>query len=211
MPRHRAIGDDWRVEEPAPQFFFGAMSPYSWLAAERIEQLLPQAQWRALFLGGMFKSNGRISWGLTDQRQQGIADCDERARSYGLGPINWPDPWPTSDLLVARAMTFADSRGLLKPFALSAMRLTFRDGRDIGELDAVLEAARGAGIDPAVLETAIAQPEVKQALREVNDEAQAKGVFGVPTTVLPDGQLFWGDDRLEEAVDAYRDIQASGA
>jgi 2-hydroxychromene-2-carboxylate isomerase len=178
------------------------MSPYSWLAAERIEQLLPQAHWRALFLGGMFKSNGRISWGLTAEREQGIADCHERASSYGLGPIRWPEPWPTNDLLVARAMIYADSQGMLKPFALSAMRLAFLDGADIGRLDTVLEAARRTSIDPAELNAAIAGPAVKQALRDATDAAHAVGVFGVPTVVV-DGELFWGDDRLEDAANAY--------
>ncbi len=45
-------------------------------------------------------------------------------------------------------------------------------------------------------------PEIKHALRELNDEALAAGVFGVPT-VLVGGELFWGDDRLEEAAAAH--------
>jgi 2-hydroxychromene-2-carboxylate isomerase len=188
-----------------PQFFFGAMSPYSWLSAERIEQLLPQARWRGIFLGGMFKSNGRVSWGLTEERDAGIADCDARAETYGLGPIVWPQPWPTNDLLVARAMAYADMHDQLKPFALSAMRLTFREGANIGELDSVLEAARRIGIDPVVLQAALGEQAVKDALRESTDDALAQGVFGVPTVVV-DGELFWGDDRLQDAADAYRRV-----
>lgn len=81
-----------------PLFFFGAMSPYSWLAAERIERLLPQARWRGVLAGGLFKANGRVSWGLTERRMEGMAACEERASAHGLGPIRWPEPWPTSDL-----------------------------------------------------------------------------------------------------------------
>jgi 2-hydroxychromene-2-carboxylate isomerase len=187
---------------PAPVFFFGAMSPYSWLSAERIEQVLPQARWQGLFLGGMFKTNGRVSWGLTAERDAGIADCDARAAGYGLGPIRWPDEWPTMDLYVARAMVHADALGMLKQFALSAMRLAFLEGHDIGTLATVLEAGRRVGIDASELECAVEDPAVKQALREVNDEAHALGVFGVPTVVV-DGEVFWGDDRLQEAADAY--------
>jgi 2-hydroxychromene-2-carboxylate isomerase len=193
------------VAKPAPDFFFGAMSPYSWFAAERIERLLPQARWQGLFLGGMFKTNGRISWGLTHEREAGIADCDERAATYGLGPIRWPDEWPTVDLHVARAMVYADTLEMLKPFALNAMRLAFLEGQDIGALATVLEAGRRVGIDPSDLERAVEDPAVKQELREVNDEAHAIGVFGVPTVVV-DGELFWGDDRLQEAADAYRRV-----
>ena len=190
-----------------PRFFFGAMSPYSWFSAERIERLLPEASWHGIFLGGMFKSNRRVSWGLTEERDAGIADCDARAETYGLGPIRWPDPWPTNDLLVARAMAYANTRDLLKPFALSAMRLSFLEGRNIGELDSVLEAGSRVGIEPSELQGALKDPAVKHALREETDDALAHGVFGVPTVIV-DGELFWGDDRLQDAADAYRSISS---
>lgn len=117
----------------ATAFFLGAMSPYSWLAAERIGTLLPDAEWRPLFAGGVFKAHGRVSWGLTDDRATKIADCEARARVRGLGSIRWPDPWPTNDLLIARAMMFAQRRDALKRFALTAMRMAFVEGLDLGE------------------------------------------------------------------------------
>jgi 2-hydroxychromene-2-carboxylate isomerase len=91
-----------------PSFFFGAMSPYSWFAAERIGRQLPQARWRGVLAGVVFKEHGRTSWGLTERRDEGIADCQKRAAQHGLGPIVWPDPWPTSDLLAGRAMAFCE-------------------------------------------------------------------------------------------------------
>src|SRR5271165_4577608 len=102
--------DDRPVSPQAasPLFFFGAMSPYSWFAAERIDRVLSDARWRGVFAGAIFKASGRVSWGLTEHRRAGIADCEARARAHGLGPICWPEPWPTSDLLIARAMTFAE-------------------------------------------------------------------------------------------------------
>ncbi|MBA3807273.1 MAG: disulfide bond formation protein DsbA, partial [Solirubrobacterales bacterium] len=58
----------------SPVFYFGAMSPYSWLAAERIEQLLPEAHWRGVLAGVIFAAHGRTSWGLTEARAAGLAD-----------------------------------------------------------------------------------------------------------------------------------------
>ncbi|HTB69408.1 MAG TPA: DsbA family protein [Solirubrobacteraceae bacterium] len=187
----------------APRFYFGAMSPYSWLAAERIDRLLPAARWRGVFAGALFKQNGRVSWGLTDEREQKLADCDARAASYGLGPIRWPDRWPTNDLLVARAMAFCGDEPLLKAYALAAMRLTFLEGADLGELDAVLEAGRRVDIDERELAAGLRRQGAKDTLRAANDEAVAAGAFGVPTVVIGD-KLFWGDDRLDEAAGAYR-------
>jgi 2-hydroxychromene-2-carboxylate isomerase len=215
---HGTMRDDLPVP---PVFFFGAMSPYSWFAAERIERLLPQARWRGVLAGAIFKANGRVSWGLTERRAEGIADCQSRAAAYGLGQIRWPEPWPTSDLLVARAMTFADRSkvrdtvtdpdlrpgcpgrgGGLKPFALAAMRLAFLEGADLADPDAIREVGRRTGLEAHELRGALADPVVKDALRSTAEEALAMGVVGVPTIAVGQ-ELFWGDDRLEDAAAAY--------
>jgi 2-hydroxychromene-2-carboxylate isomerase len=186
-----------------PRFFFGAMSPYSWFAAERIEALLPGAAWQPVFAGALFKANRRSSWGLDDRRKAGLADCQARARVHGLGTILWPDPWPTNDVLVARAMTHAARRGLLMPFALAAMRMAFREGADLGDPVRVGEAGERVGIAAGELAAAVEDPAIKQALRSTNEQAVSLGVFGVPTVIV-DGELFWGDDRLEAAADVWR-------
>jgi 2-hydroxychromene-2-carboxylate isomerase len=193
-----------------PRFYFGAMSPYSWFAAERIAQFLPQARWRGVFAGAVFKQSGRSSWGLDERRDAGIADCEARAVERRLGPIRWPDPWPTNDLLAARAMAYCalrDAAGggdgeLMRAFGLAAMRLAFLEGVDIGERDAVLEAGRRAGIAERALGDALQDQQIKDAARALTDEAVTAGVFGVPS-VLVGEQLFWGDDRLLEAASAY--------
>lgn len=199
----------------SPRFYFGAMSPYSWFAAERIERVLPEARWRGVFAGALFKANDRSSWGLDERRDAGIADCETRAAEHGLGPIRWPEPWPTVDLLVARAMAFcarADAAAdggdsLLRAYGLTAMRLAFFEGVDLGERDAVLEAGTRVGIDEQLLGAALTDEQVKDATRALTAEAVDAGVFGVPT-VLVGEQLFWGDDKL---LDAAREAGAHPA
>ena len=181
-------------------FYFGAMSPYSWFAAERIETLIPDAEWRPVFAGGLFRTVGRSSWGLGDHREAGILDCEARAALHGLGPMRWPDEWPSSDLLVARALVVADRQGRLQPFALAAMRIQFRDGARLDDPDVLKLAADEVGLDGAGVIEATSATETKDALRARNDDAVALGVIGVPTVVVGD-QLFWGDDRLDEAAE----------
>ncbi len=190
------------MSTPPPLFFFGAMSPYSWLAAERIAGVLPDARWRVVLAGVVFDAHDRVSWGLTPRRADGMLDCEQRAAAYGLGPISWPARWPTSDLQIARAMLFAERRAALQTLALAAMRMAFLEGIDIAERDAVLEAGRRSGLDPGALESGLKDPEIKRILRERNDEAIAAGVFGVPTVLVAE-ELFWGDDRLADAAAAY--------
>jgi 2-hydroxychromene-2-carboxylate isomerase len=83
------------------------------------------------------------------------------------------------------------------------MRLAFLEGADLADPRAVLEAGRRSGIGARELQGALKDPVVKDALRSATDEALALGVFGVPTIVIGE-ELFWGDDRLEEAVRAHR-------
>ena len=185
----------------APLFFLGAMSPYSWFAAERIGTLLPEAEWVPVFAGALFRANDRGTWGLTERRDAGIADCNSRAAAHRLGPIVWPDPWPTNDVVVARAMAYADREGSLEPFALAAMRLAFLEGGDLGDLGAVQTAGERVGLDRERLAQSVQEQEIKDAVRANHDRAISLRVFGVPTVVV-DGQTFWGDDRLDEAVSA---------
>src|SRR5687768_15145777 len=183
------------------RFYFGAMSPYSWFAAERIDALLPDAEWRPVFAGGLFKAADRTSWGLTPDRERKLADCEERARRHGLGEIVWPDPWPTVDILAARAMVVADRHGALKPFALTLMRLAFKEGGELGDPDVIAAAAARTGLDPTSVLAAAQSSEIKDAVRAITAEATALGVIGVPTVIVGD-ELFWGDDRLEDAAAA---------
>jgi 2-hydroxychromene-2-carboxylate isomerase len=185
------------------EFFFGAMSPYSWFAAERIGALIEDVTWRPVFAGGLFRSVGRESWGLGDRRAAGLADCEARAAQHGLGSIRWPDGWPTSDVLIARAMVAADEQGALPRFALAAMRAQFHEGARLDDPATVSAIADTTGLDgPRLLQQAGDDP-VKQALRERTDAAVAAGVTGLPT-VLHAGDRWWGDDRLDEAADAIR-------
>jgi len=188
---------------PQALFFFGAMSPYSWFAAERIGALIPDAVWRPVFAGGLFRATGRSTWGLSERRDAGIADCEARAESHGLGPMRWPEGWPSSDVLVARAMVAADRGGLLEPFALAAMRAQFRDGARLDDAAVLTAVATKIWLDGSALIDATRTPDIKQALRARTEEAVALGVAGVPTVVIGD-QVFWGDARLHEAAAAAR-------
>ncbi len=174
------------------------MSPYSWCAAERISNVMPDAQWRPVYAGGLFKANGRSSWGLDHRRAAGLADCEARAIAHGLGPIRWPEPWPTNDIFVARAMLCAAREDLLKRFALTAMRLAFLEAGDLGDLRVVQEVGERVGLEAEALARAVEQPEIKSAVRASNDHALSLGVFGVPTVAVGT-ELFWGDDHLEHA------------
>jgi 2-hydroxychromene-2-carboxylate isomerase len=191
-------------------FYYDLGSPYAYLAAERISGLfteaeLEQPEWQPILLGGLFRHFDRGSWGETEARAEGMAEVERRATAYGLPKFVWPDPWPGEMLTAMRVATFAKQTGRTVSFSLAAFRQQFAAGKDLSEPDNVMIAAAACELHPRALESAVRTQIVKDALREATDEAAAAGVFGVPS-VRVGKEVFWGDDRLEEAVQA-----ASGA
>lgn len=182
-------------------FYFDLGSPFAYLTAERIDQVVcEQVLWQPLSLGGLFKLTGRSSWALGDaqQRSDGMAEVERRARQYGLAPVRWPDPWPGNYLQAMRAATFAHNLGRAREFALTAFRVAFVEGLDLSVLQNVLGVGERLGIDPGRLGAAITDEQIKLQLRQSTERAHRLGVFGVPTFAV-DGELFWGDDRLQDA------------
>jgi 2-hydroxychromene-2-carboxylate isomerase len=191
---------------PPTTFYFDLGSPYAYLTAERLSGLfseagLPQPEWQPVLLGGLFRRFGRDSWANGPAREEGIAEVGRRAAAYGLPPIVWPEPWPGNTLAAMRVATFAKQTGRTVSFALAAFRQAFAAGRDLSELDNVLLAAAACEMHPRALTKAIQTEAVKGALREATERAAERGVFGVPSLVVGE-EVFWGDDRVEEAVAA---------
>jgi 2-hydroxychromene-2-carboxylate isomerase len=186
-----------------PLFFYDLGSPYAYLAAERVNALFAETrgeppEWQPILLGGLFKRFGRDSWARGEERDQGMREVERRASAYGLPPINWPEPFPGNTLLAMRAATYAKEIGRGVSFSLAAFRQAFAAGRDLTERDNVLLAAAAAEMHPRAVLSAIERDSVKRALREATELAGDLGVRGVPSVAVGE-QIFWGDDRLEEA------------
>jgi 2-hydroxychromene-2-carboxylate isomerase len=189
------------MSTPPITFYFDLGSPFAYLAAERLHTLFPEpVHWQPVLLGGLFRLTGRSSWALGDyrRRQAGMADIERRALAYGLPPMRWPDPWPADYLSAMRATTYAFSAGQGREFTMQAYRDAFRRGSELSVAENVLESVARAGLDPEAVSAGTSDPEIKQALRDATDAAYDRGVFGVPTVAIGD-ELFWGDDRLEDA------------
>jgi 2-hydroxychromene-2-carboxylate isomerase len=201
------------------RLYYDLASPYAYLAVHRADRVLGEPpELRPVLVGAIFQWRGRGSWALTDQRDAGEAEVERRAARYGLPPIVWPDRWPVNSLAPMRAAVVAGRQGRSHAFARAAFEREFAHGEDISDVVLLDEIGRSVGVDN--LREAIADPEVKRALREATEQAWELGVRGVPTLEAgrarrgrdapPHGgapsprRLFFGDDRLEEAAAATR-------
>ena len=159
--------------------------------------------WQPILLGGIWQETGGESWATTDKRDDGIAEVERRASEYGLMPIRWPAGWPNNTLQAMRVATFAQSIGRTVAFSLAAFRQAFAGGKDLSNVDNVLIAAAACELHPNAILKALDTQSVKDKLKANTREACERGVRGVPTIAVGD-QLFYGDDRLEEAASALR-------
>ena len=185
-----------------PTFYFDLGSPYAYLAAERIHDVLPVTPvWQPILLGGIWAQSGGGSWSLTDKRAEGMAEVERRATERELLPVRWPDPWPANYLKAMRTATFCQQIGRTVAFAQAAFRQAFAGGKDLSDIDNVLIAAAACELHPNAILKAIETQAVKDRLKEATQEAYDRGVRGVPSVVVGD-EVFWGDDRLEDAAAA---------
>jgi len=186
-------------------FYYDLGSPYAYLSAERINGVFTEAgaevpEWQPILLGGLFARFDRDSWGNGPDREEGLREVERRASAYGLPPIAWPDPFPGNTLYAMRVATFAKEIGRAVSFSLAGFRQAFAGGRDLTEPDNVMIAAAASEMHPRAIGVAVGRDSVKGALREATDRAGDLGVMGVPAVVV-DGEVFWGDDRLDDAAE----------
>jgi 2-hydroxychromene-2-carboxylate isomerase len=185
-----------------PVFYYDLGSPYAYLAAERVQHVLPVAPlWQPILLGGIWAQSGGGSWSLTDEREAGMAEVERRAAEYELLPIRWPDPWPANYLAAMRAATFCQQIGRAVAFSLAAFRQAFAGGKDLSVVDNVLIAAAACELHPNAMLKGIEMQSTKDRLKQATQDAYDRGVRGVPTVAVGD-QLFWGDDKLHQAAAA---------
>jgi len=196
------------VASPAAVFFYDFSSPYSYLAAERISSLFAEAEieqpeWQPISFGHVLKRTGRRPWSFEQDRSVDFDEIQRRAGERGLPKVVYPEGWPVDDysLNPIRAATYAKESGRVVSFSLAAFRQVFAAGRSMKDMDNVLIAAAACELHPNALLKGVETKSVKERLRAATDEAIELGLKGIPTVAVGD-RLFWGDDRLEEAIAA---------
>ncbi|NLD53540.1 MAG: 2-hydroxychromene-2-carboxylate isomerase [Burkholderiaceae bacterium] len=183
-------------------FYFDFSSPYSYLAAESIDDMAArhghQVNWRPMMLGVIFKATGSAP--LTEQHpwraSYAVMDFRRSAEMAGV-PFRYPSRFPQASHNAGRVLLWlqATAPEKARPFALAVFRSLFVHDGDIQSADNLAGIGRVLGIDEAGLRAAIQDPAIKQKLAAANDAAQSRHVFGAPTFFVGTEQ-FWGHDRM---------------
>lgn len=189
------------------EFWYDFASTYSYLSAMRIEALASAAGvaivWRPFLLGPIFKAQGWDTSPFNVYPAKGrymVRDIERVAAARGLA-FRLPNPFPAASLMPARIALVGEEQGWIAAFTRTVFSAEFADGADIADAAVLSRLLAALGIDaPPVLQRAQAD-EIKQRLRTNTDVAARAGIFGAPSFVTEDRELFWGDDRLEPALE----------
>lgn len=193
-------------DRPVLHFWHEFASTYSYIAAMRVESAAAahdvEIAWRPFLLGPIFGAQG-----LTDSPFNVFADkgrymwrdMDRLCADYGL-PFRKPSAFPRNGLLAARVAMVGMRDGWGPAYIRSVYTANFVEDHDITDAGVLAPMVMAAGGDPETAFRDAASDATKTALRRQTDEAQARGVFGAPSFITADGELFWGHDRLDQAL-----------
>lgn len=188
-------------------FWFEFASSYSYPAAMRIDALAAGAgvtvRWRPFLLAPVFKAQqgwedspfnmypakGRYMW----------RDLERICAAQGL-PFVKPTVFPQNTLVAARVALVALKQGWGEDFCRGIFSAEFGHGRNIGETFAVADVINALGRNPDEVIDESRLQENKDALRAETEQALRLDIFGSPSFITGDGELFWGNDRLEAAL-----------
>lgn len=187
------------------QFWFEFASTYSYLSAMRIEQVAAEKDvtidWQPFLLGPIFADQGWNTSPFNIYPAKGRymwRDMERLCAARGLPLQRPPDPFPQNSLTAARlavAITDQDNRAA---FARAVYAAEFGMGRDISDASTLTDCLETAGLPASFLNKA-QDPTVKAALFDQTDRAKTLDLFGAPSFLAGD-EVFWGDDRLMDAI-----------
>lgn len=193
---------------PKLEFWFDFASTYSYLSAMRIGKLSRQAGvevvWRPFLLGPIFQAQGWATSPFNLYPAKGrymIRDMERRCQARGL-PFRMPAVFPANSLAAARLALIGEAEGWIEPISVAVFEAGFARGEDITD-DATLTRIL-TSVCPTDQAAEVRSRSIEQAnkdrLRLQSNRAVELGIFGAPSFVCDDGELFWGDDRLDEAL-----------
>lgn len=188
-------------------FWFDYSSVYSYLSAMRIEPLAQAAKvevrWRPFLLGPVFKEQGLATTPAIVYPRKGQyawRDMERLAQRYGLPKFKLPDPFPTNSLIAART-ALALPEAARPAFSRAVFQVEFGEGREIGDRALIAGILQSLGHDAEAVLAATGDQAIKDKLRAETEEAGRLNLFGAPHFVTEDGEMFWGNDRLEQALE----------
>lgn len=188
------------------EFWFEFASTYSYPAAMRIQSLAAARgvtiAWRSFLLGPVFQQQGWNNSPFNVYPVKGRymwRDMERICEGLGL-PLRRPTKFPRNGLLAARVVCSHAAEPWIPDFVRGIYSANFAEDAEISDPAVVSRCLTALGQDAAAILAAAEAPESKDKLKAQTAEAMERGIFGAPSCFVG-SELFWGNDRLQEALD----------
>lgn len=186
------------------EFWFSIGSTYSYLSVMRLPKIEKETgirfEWNPFSVRAIMIEMHNIPFAKKPIKAKYMwRDIERRASRYNLSP-KLPAPYPLEQFDLANRVAVAGrSEGWCRDYTLAAYRLWFERGIPAGSEENLREALSAIGLDHRRVTGDANSDATARAYGELTDNARSRGIFGAPSFVV-DGELFWGDDRLEDAI-----------
>ncbi|WP_369601526.1 2-hydroxychromene-2-carboxylate isomerase [Hahella sp. SMD15-11] len=182
------------------EFYFDVGSPASYLAWTQLPALAEchnaEIHWKPMLLGGVFKATGNHSpVTIPAKGRYTFLDLSRFARKYGV-PFELNPHFPINTLHLMRGATAHLGTPRFLDYLTAIFNALWADRKNLNDPDVVSQVLTDAGFNPAEVLQRSNQPEVKDTLRQITEEAISRGVFGAPTFFVGN-EMFFGQDRLD--------------
>ena len=189
-------------------FWFTMGSTYSFLSVMRLAEIERSTgisfRWRPFHLLVILQEMKHIPFADKPAKSAYMwRDIERRAAMYGI-PAKLPVPYPAKQSVMANLVATVGMReGWGADYVRAAYRRWFELGQETGSEPNVSESLHDVSQDPGRVLALASSESTKAALTAETDAARERGIFGSPTFTI-DRELFWGDDRLEDAISWYQ-------
>lgn len=202
------------MDKKSFEFWFDFASTYSYLSVYRIGELAidkgMKIKWKPFLLGPIFNSQGWDTSPFNIYKAKGDymwRDIERLSKKYDV-PFNKPTEFPRNGLLAARIALAYEKESWTADFIKSVFLANFAEDQDISNEEVLSSILNSFGLDADHIIAHAKTQDSKDMLRAQTQLAADKALFGAPSFVIGD-EIFWGNDRLEQAIDWYKNSAGS--
>jgi len=186
-------------------FYFDIISPYSYIAHKKIEKINTnnkiQFNYKPILLGGLHKLANITAPAFNDFKMKNMRkDCDLVSKKNNI-QFKWNEKFPINSLYIMRGYLFVN-QDRKKEYLNQFFNAYWKDNLDLSNQDNFNEILKNLNISPNSFLEGIKDEKIKEQLKQITNKAFNLEIFGAPTFIY-NKKLFWGQDRLEYAIDEY--------
>ena len=186
-------------------FYFDFISPYSFIAHKKIKYLNQNnklnIKYKPILLGGLHNLSGITAPAFNERKMKNMKnDCNLIAAKNNI-EFKWNDKFPINSLYLMRGYISIDQNCKEKYLDI-CFDAYWKDNIDISHNESLDKILKKSQIDKEVFFKKINEKEIKDELKKITSDAFEIDIFGAPTFIVNE-KIFWGQDRLEYAIDEY--------